>query len=432
MTPKHIGVYAGSEALYREGLGRSLDLLRDHGINTLILGGGFRASSHVEEMNPFRRSAPQPEIIPEVRKSCEERDLSLWLVVNVSYAECIQRPTDYPELAVRDVFGNFIEPDQRFGFKWSASCCPSNPAIRRYFTALFEDLATRYDLDGITLTHLRFSPPSHSFMNLFSCFCPFCIEKAREFGYDAEKARKQLIGALEELRKLDVWKVRELSNEGATILDAVQLLGIGEEALKWFEFKARVVAENLAEFHDAAKNQRSHMFFSCDNYPPSFALLVGHRYRELEKIGDFLSPLLNHPTIFQTLIFAETCKTLMEWNRDLEEPQLLRFLYGLTGYGDLGLPDSLPRLVGLQKRGDAFETEAPLPRLIHREAVKAKVLASGSKPLFMVLEAHSSLSHKSIVDRIDAVKRVGVDGLFFTSFDGDSASLKAIEDGFEA
>ncbi|MEM2926047.1 MAG: hypothetical protein QW220_02205 [Candidatus Bathyarchaeia archaeon] len=431
MEPKLIGMYVGYEVLSRGGLEKNLDLMQAYGVNTIILSGGYSVSPEVETLNPLGRYPKQPNVLPEIRRACERRGLNLWLCVGVPYAECVQKAADYPSLAVRDVFGSIIEPDQSFGFRWAASLCPSNPSIRAYLQALFRDLAKSYDLEGFTLTHLRFSPPSHSFLNLFSCFCPSCIDEASRLGYEPEKSRKQLMEALEELKGLDACKIRTLSEEGATIHDWIQFLGLGEEALRWFEFRAKIIAENLASFHEVVKDVSPNTLFSCDNYPPSFAILVGHRYRELERIGDFLSPLLNHPTIFQTLVFAEVCKVLLEWNRGrgMEEADLLRLLYGLAGYGDLGLPPSMSRLIGSQRRGDTFETEVSLPRLIEREAAKTKAISKGSKPLFVVLEAHTSLSKAEIKERIRAVRKVGVDGIFFTSFEGDVAPLEAIEEG---
>jgi hypothetical protein len=425
------GIYTGYEALSRGDLERNLDLIQAHGINTIILTNGYSVSPEVQALNPLGRLPRQTDAFADIRKACERRDLSLWLCVGVPYAECVQRAADYPSLAIRDVFGNIVEPDQSFGFRWSASLCPSNPSIRGYLQALFRDLAKRYGPDGFTLTHLRFSPPSHSFLNLFSCFCPSCIDKASRVGYEPEKARKELLKALEELKKLEAWKVRFLSEEGATIHDMIQLLGLEEEALRWFEFRAKIITQNLASFHEAVKDVSPNTLFSCDNYPPSFAILSGHRYGDLERTGDFLSPLLNHPTIFQTLIFAEACKVLLEWNPSLKEAELLKLLYGILGYGDLGLPLSSSRLIGFQRRGDTFETEVSLPRLIKREAVKAKAISKGYKPLFLVLEAHASLSKDEIKERIEAVRKVGFDGIFFTSFEGDLAPLEAIAEGLK-
>ncbi|MBS7610520.1 hypothetical protein KEJ19_08235, partial [Candidatus Bathyarchaeota archaeon] len=352
MEPKLIGMYAGCEVLSRGGLEKNLDLMQAYGVNTIILSGGYRVSPEVEALNPLGRLPRQPNALPEIKRACERKGLNLWLCVGVPYAECVQRAADYPSLAVRDVFGSIIEPDQSFGFRWAASLCPSNPSIRGYLQALFKDLAKGYELEGFTLTHLRFSPPSHSFLNLFSCFCSSCIHEASRLGYEPEKSRKQLMEAIEELKRLDAGKIRALSEGGATIHDWIQFLGLGEEALRWFEFRAKMITENLASFHEVVKDINPNTLFSCDGYPPSFAILVGHRYRGLERIGDFLSPLLNHPTIFQTLVFAEVCKVLLEWNRGLKENDLLRLLYNLAGYGDLGLPLSISRLIGSQRRGD--------------------------------------------------------------------------------
>ncbi len=427
-------MYASCRELEKRGLGRSLHALKRSGVNTLILGGGYRPSPKVEALCPFKpRMSQEPDALPIVLKECRVRDMSLWLVIGVSYAESIQSPEDYPDLAVRDAEGRLVTPDQSLGFSWSSSCCPSKRAINSYYEALFEDLAGRYEFDGVTLTHHRFSPPSHNLINVFSCFCPSCMEAAGELGYDAEAMRKACLSMLGELRRLKPASVKLLSEVGFTAFDLVEALDVSEAFLDWLQFRSELIERSLKAFIDASKSHGGSFLFGPDNYPASFALLVGHRYRELERTADFLMPLLNHPTIFITLVFAEACKRLMEWNKGLDEEATLRFLYRLFGYDDMRLPGSISRLLGKQVAGDAYETEVPLHNLIYREAVKAKAFSSGSKPVFTVLEGHSTLRPEAVKQRIAAVKRAGVDGVAFTSFEGATdGALAAIRESVES
>lgn len=429
-----VGMYASYQGLEKRGLGRCLDALTRSGVNTLILGGGYRLSPEVEALSPFKpRSSAEPDALPTVLKECRERGIKLWLVVGVAYAESIPSPEDYPELAVVDVEDRLVASDRSLGFGWASSCCPSKPAINRYYEAMFEDLAGRYEFDGVTLTHHRFSPPSHSLRNLFSCFCPSCAEAARELGYDVGAMRKANLSLLAALRSLQPTSVRLLSETGFTALDLGEALGVPEAFIDWLQFRSELLERSLKAFKAAARSHGGGFLFGPDSYPASFALLVGHRYRELEQTADFLMPLLNHPTIFITLLFAEACKTLMEWNKGLDEAATLRLLYGLFGYDDLRLPGSISGLLGRHVAGDAYETEVPLHELIYREAVKAKAFSSGSKPLITVLEGHSGVKPDAIKKRIMAVKRAGVSDVAFTSFEGATEeTLTAIREGLEA
>ncbi|MEM2904467.1 MAG: hypothetical protein QW587_01860 [Candidatus Bathyarchaeia archaeon] len=428
-----VGMYAGYRSLEERGLGRCLDALTRSGVNTLILGGGYRLSPEVEALNPFKAGpSKEPDALPTVLSECRARGMKLWLVVGVAYAESVQRPEDFPDLAVVDVEGRLVAPDRSLGFGWAGSCCPSKPAINRYYEAMFEDLGGRYEFDGVTLTHHRFSPPSHNLMSLFSCFCPSCAEAARELGYDIDAMREANLSLLAALRNLKPTNVKLLSETGFTAFDLVEALGVPEAFLDWLQFRCELLERSLKAFIQAAKSHGGSFLFGPDNYPASFALLVGHRYRELERAADFLMPLLNHPTIFKTLVFAEACKTLLEWNRGLDEEATLRLLYSLFGYGDLRLPGSISGLLGRHVAGDTYETEVPLHELIYREAVKAKAFTSGSKPIITVLEGHAGVKPNVVKQRIAAVRRAGVDGVAFTTFEGATdETLAAIREGLQ-
>jgi len=429
---RFVGIYASYTSLLKGGLGQSLDLLQEHGVNTVIVGGGFNPSPSVEQLSPFGSQPGSSEALPGVAEECRGRGLKLWLVMGVAYAESISNPDAYPGLAVRDVYGNIVYPDRGLGFPWGASCCPSNASIRRYFTALFRDVAQRYDFDGVTLTHLRFSPPSHSLLNIFSCFCPSCVERASQLGYNPEEMRRALTRILEALKRVDASRLREFADANLGFFDMFQLLGPDRAVVDWFNFRCQLITESLAMFHAAAKEGRKGIVFSTDNYPPSFALLAGHNYRSIEKTGDFLSPLLNHPTIFQTMVFAEACKTLLDWNKGLSEEDVLKALYRVFGYDGFNLPTSIKRLLGTYKGGDTYETEVPLHELIHHEARKARMLSTG-KPLFAVVEGHSRIAPEAIKRRIEAVRRAGLDGVAFVSFeDATPSGLEAIKEGLEA
>jgi hypothetical protein len=64
--------------------------------------------------------------------------------------------------------------------------CPNNPVPREYVVALFGDIAANYDVDYIQTCQLIYTNNEND--ELASCFCKYCIARAREEGFDLEAA----------------------------------------------------------------------------------------------------------------------------------------------------------------------------------------------------------------------------------------------------
>lgn len=104
-------------------------------------------------------------------------------------------------------------PRNAFGDPAITYLCPAQPAVRAYLRALAGDLARRYPLRAIQLEAAHHMPFVHGFHHemqqvrvtpalqvlLGLCFCPACLQLAKENGVDGGRVRRYVAGAVERL-----------------------------------------------------------------------------------------------------------------------------------------------------------------------------------------------------------------------------------------
>ncbi len=156
-------VRAGS----RQGLARIFDRLAAAGINTVFFetvnaGYPIYPSRVAPQQNPLTRSWDPLEAAVDL---AHERGIELhaWVWVfaagNRPHNALVGRSDDYlgpileahPDWANYDNRGSVIPPGQGKPF-----LDPANPAVRRYLLSLFEEITTRYNVDGLQLDYIRY------------------------------------------------------------------------------------------------------------------------------------------------------------------------------------------------------------------------------------------------------------------------------------
>ncbi len=156
-------VRAGSKA----GLAKIFDRLAQTGINTVFFetvnaGYTIYPSQVAKEQNPLIRGWDPLEAAV---KLAHERDMELhawvWTFAagNQRHNEIINVNRDYPgpvlaahpDWANYDNLGNMIPVGQTKPF-----FDPANPEVRQYLLKLYEEIVTRYDVDGLQLDYIRY------------------------------------------------------------------------------------------------------------------------------------------------------------------------------------------------------------------------------------------------------------------------------------
>ncbi|NJO74787.1 MAG: family 10 glycosylhydrolase [Leptolyngbyaceae cyanobacterium RM1_406_9] len=156
-------VRAGS----RRGLEQIFDRLAAAGINTVFFetvnaGYPIYPSDVAPQQNPLTRHW---DPLAEAVDLAHERDIELhawvWAFAagNRPHNTLVNLPADYPgpvisahpDWANYDNRGNMFPPGQGKPF-----LDPANPAVRRYLLRLFDEIVTRYDVDGLQLDYIRY------------------------------------------------------------------------------------------------------------------------------------------------------------------------------------------------------------------------------------------------------------------------------------
>ena len=224
VSSKMIGIQVGAISFVDEGTERVLDVLQERAcVNTLFLavftygrgiagrqipgqplpdhgkqeydlnfhGGNFATPHPQYYKNTVIRETRAPDhgnldILAEVLPAAKKRGMKV-----ICWMEDVFRP-DLPNIGKvqeRDLYGRNAE-----------TLCVNNPDYRNFFTALAEDYARSYDIDGImwgserqgalsdSLGATHDTPPIDP--GNVTCFCEFCQAKAKQRGINVERARQ--------------------------------------------------------------------------------------------------------------------------------------------------------------------------------------------------------------------------------------------------
>lgn len=249
------------------------------GVDTVSLAASYHAAKLILPRNP-RRKVYYPEdgalyfrpdpaafaglpIQPHVGALAREEDMLAALCAEagaaglevIAWTVCLHNTRlgeAHPEYAPRNAFGDAA----------ITYLCPAQPAVRAYVRALAGDLARRYPLRAIQLEAAHYMPFVHGFHHemqqvrvtpalqtlLGLCFCPACLEAAREAGVDGERVRGYAAAEAERL----------LDQGGGTDDDAAWFLEHWRDRLdgefgRYLAVRLDVVARLLTEVHQAVR-----------------------------------------------------------------------------------------------------------------------------------------------------------------------------------
>jgi uncharacterized lipoprotein YddW (UPF0748 family) len=150
-----------------QGLARVFDRMAEAGINTVFFetvnaGYTIYPSRVAPEQNPLTRGWDPLEAAVEL---AHERNMELhawvWAFAagNNVHNQIVNLPANYPgpviaanpSWANMDNRGSIVPPGQGKPF-----LDPANPAVRSYLLRLFQEITTRYDVDGLQLDYIRY------------------------------------------------------------------------------------------------------------------------------------------------------------------------------------------------------------------------------------------------------------------------------------
>ena len=235
-------VRAGS----KQGLGKIFDQLAAAGINTVFFetinaGYPIYPSKVAPQQNPLVQGW---DPLAVAVKLAHERQIELhawvWTFAagNRKHNALLNLSPDYPgplltahpDWASYDNHGNLFPPGQGKPF-----LDPANPAVRRYLIQLFDEIVSRYHVDGLQLDYIRY---------------PFQDPSAdRTYGYgQAARQQFQQLTGVDPIqispRQPDLWE-------------------------KWTEFRTKQIDTFVAEVSQHLRQKRPNLIMSAAVYPLS-------------------------------------------------------------------------------------------------------------------------------------------------------------------
>ena len=292
--------------------------------------------------------------------------------------------------------------------------CPSHPGTNAWLAGLYAELATRYEVDGLDVTHARF--PMASFpRGLFACTCGRCVAAAVALGFDMARLVRALTAARDRLAAVDVGRLRILADAPGGLGDLWQSVGTDVDLTGWLAFRARLLESRLQGFRAAVRAAAGPQFvFGTDTHPASLSMLVGHDYARWDRYSDFASPLVSHIAAFVCDTFRVWAQYLIDGQPSLGEAAALRLVYRFTGYAGLGLPESFAGFA--PDRPERLASVIPVADLVLCDLRKARALLPADMPSYPII--HGTGWPRAAIDRIvSEAEAMGHDGIVWQGTD---------------
>lgn len=194
-----------------------------------------------------------------------------------------------------------------FGDTYTYNLCPSKPRVRAYLRGLIRDVCAQVHPDRILLEtagylgllhwvhHEKVGLPMSEAeeMLLFLCFCPDCLERARQMGLDGEAARAQAARLAEALSANE----RGALPPNIAIADMPALLVEFPELYDYVRMRAEITGTLVGQVRELANAEGAKL----EVMPSAFGIPVARAWREgmtlrrLAQASDGLIPLGYYP-----------------------------------------------------------------------------------------------------------------------------------------
>ncbi|MEM3595459.1 MAG: hypothetical protein QXL25_02580 [Candidatus Bathyarchaeia archaeon] len=288
----------------------------------------------------------------------------------------------------------FKTPNQEFGVSsldggrrlWAGAGCPNNPNIIREFSK-YVNVAARLGVDGIVLDGIRFPSPA-SGRNLFlTCFCEYCLNKAKTLGYEPSKIKEAVRGELDPTILLNQNLERSILKD-------------------WIAFRTESITDQVSHIVEIIKSSNPRLDVGAALFTPSLAHLVGQSYRELSAILDFIQPMIYHKGSGLACINFELVNLIRNFTQTDPEAETLKKIYKSLVYTRLEPPIDLDKLL-----------RAGLPvQVINVEAAKGLNMTRGGKakyaPIIFILESGAD----ELKEAVEEVLKARPDGVVYFSY----------------
>jgi len=363
-------------------------LVNDHGINMFVIRCGF---------DP----AAWDPAIGEAAEIVSRNGAEYWLLAGTWWGHSPQPQVEEMRSIVDE---NLFPLTQSFEAQFPMKALGG--AADAHIAAAIEDLCRKFAPAGICLTHSRFRSAAY-LPGLFQ-YCPGALEEAmRVQNITPERLSAAFAAAVKRMSELD----------GPELLSLAQDKGLGKflESLAgesifaaWFELRESVLAESIRSLRDAVKAFNSgNILFGSNLYDPFGAPLCGQSYERLDRLYDFVQPLLSYMLWHIYEPVAALSKLLITHASKLAQEEAVEIACRLFDLEGLGMPTDVERMT---REGEgAPET---ITNVIGRAIQNCKSLQNQKHLVTPVIRGRTWPSSVSL-SLADQVLNEGFDGVIF-------------------
>lgn len=166
--------------------------------------------------------------------------------------------------------------------------CPNNTEAVSTSMKHLERLLTTYDFDGVMIDKIRFPSMANGLKDVFSCFCPFCMEKAARAGLDLNDVKI----ILEKKYFADVSRKENKTRSGVRYESEwlYELLNDQPLLIKFIRFRIDSISEIVKKISEKIRPMDKKL--SLDVFSPSLTTLVGQDLPTLGSYVDWVKPMI--------------------------------------------------------------------------------------------------------------------------------------------
>ena len=190
--------------------------------------------------------------------SARKRGLRTGVELSHTFLDAQRASEQFASAVQHDIYG------QRLG----KLLCFNSPDAREYATALFVELASRYDVDYIQTCLIPFSAGQAPrganseagkllATTLGGCFCEHCIAAAGRAGLDLAKIRSDLRPLADALSRPSLEQSHEMALVQASNVSPVELIMQNPSLYQWLVFRRDTLAAFFGEIHRRVHAVRS-------------------------------------------------------------------------------------------------------------------------------------------------------------------------------
>ena len=242
--------------------------------------------SRIKPRPSDRSELKERDWLQELVDASRRRDMTVAAELSHTWVDKERTAGEFSDCVPRDIFGS----------RFNQQVCFNHPDVRAYAAALYQDLATGYDIDFIMTCVRGFNPgPSAGVsdelrrltaITLGGCFCDHCRQAAERRGIDWTAMVDRLRWIADGYDRFNARQAFELSLLWNSSVCSTALLDDTPELYTFLKFRTDCLTEFFAEVRTGVKEARPDIDLRLNHYA-AHPELMG---LDLKGVGPALRP----------------------------------------------------------------------------------------------------------------------------------------------